>query len=486
MRSQQTARLRLRPLWALLTLVTALVPANQALAAGPEPNAALAAAPALDLLDGTALGPTGLALAASAGPPPAILDAPFQRFGSALSTPITLAQPTTRLRLSYAATVPPGASIRVDVRGSLDGQRWLPWVVGLPDGAVVGFVRPVRLAQYRVSLLGGLGEASPHVRDVRLASTSLDATVQGPAPSPYGIAPTFRVRATRQGMIGGRTANGYVIPPRARFVSLPSWSVLSTRGRDEYQVRISYRGRSSVVPVYDVGPYSGRDDYWDQQRDGFPDLERGWPMDHAAYYEGYNGGRADKGFVRFPTAIDVGDGVWWDELGIVGDQAEVEVTYLWLGQDPTAGPPRRDPAAAEHLVDELGGDFWHSAPSLSPSAVGCGMGRHAYWTPSTTDPAGATVARWQPDIPAEALYDVFVHVPICGGKQPPVAQARYVIQHRDGAVELAIDQRQQTGWVHLGRFPFAAGTQGFVQLGALAGDGGGSVWFDQAKWVRVP
>jgi len=39
------------------------------------------------------------------------------------------------------------------------------------------------------------------------------------------------------------------------------------------------------------------------------------------------------------------------------------------------------------VVDELGGDFWQSAPVLNPSAVGCGFGRHAYWAPSTTDAA---------------------------------------------------------------------------------------------------
>jgi hypothetical protein len=60
------------------------------------------------------------------------------------------------------------------------------------------------------------------------------------------------------------------------------------------------------------------------------------------------------------------------------------------------------------------------------------------------------------------------------------------VQHRDGAVEVAVNQAAQTGWVHLGRFPFRAGAEGFVQLGALAGDGGRTVWFDQARWVRVP
>ncbi|NTW98220.1 MAG: hypothetical protein HGB28_06705, partial [Oscillochloris sp.] len=271
---------------------------------------------------------------------------------------------------------------------------------------------------------------------------------------PYAVAPTFRIRATRQGMVGGRTANGYIIPPNARFVSLPCWCALSSKGGDEYKVRITYRGRSTVVPVYDVGPYSARDDYWNVARTGYPDLERGWPMDHAAYYEGYNGGQADKGYVRFPTAMDVGDGAWIDDLGIVGDQAEVEVTMLWMGQDPLAGPPQRDPSQPEVLVDELGGDFWHSSPEIGVSAVGCGYGRHAYQAKTVTDPAQSSqVTRWQPNLPVEAAYDLYVHVPICPSKRPVTTAARYVIQHRDGALEVAVNQATQTSWVYLGRFP---------------------------------
>ncbi len=481
MSSKRSPGLWSQPFWALLILIAALVPALPVLADSPV------YAGSLELLDGVWSSPDrSLTLVADAGPPPSIV-AGYQRYGSALFEPVLLNPPVTRLKLSYAATLPPGAEARVDLRGSPDGQRWLPWVTNLPDGAVVGFEQPLRRAQYRVILLGS-ADAAPTVRDVRLASTNQAPSVSTAASAaPFSIAPTFRIRATRLGMVGGRTANGYVIPPRARFVALPSWTVLSTRGRDEYQVRISYQGRSVVAPVYDVGPYSERDDYWNQPRGGFPQLERGWPLDHAAYYEGFNGGRADKGIVRYPTAMDIGDGIWWDDLGIVGDQAEVEVTYLWLGQDPIAGPPRRDPAAPEHVVDELGGDFWHNEAVLTASPVGCGMGRHAYQATTVNDPArGGLVVRWQPDLPVEAEYDLFVHVPTCPSKRERATQARYVIQHRDGTLEVTVNQRAQTGWVHLGRFPFKAGVEGYVQSGALAGDAGATIWFDQARWVRVP
>nr|WP_139088657.1 hypothetical protein [Oscillochloris trichoides] len=339
---------------------------------------------------------------------------------------------------------------------------------------------------FAASLLEHNGVPGMADRIAPTSSSTSAANTAAPATDPYAIAPTFRIRATRQGMVGGRTANGYIIPPNARFVSLPCRCVLSSKGGNEYQVRITYRGRSTVVPVYDVGPYSARDDYWNPQRTGFPDLEWGWPMDHAAYYEGYNGGQADKGYVRFPTAMDVGDGAWIDDLGIVGDQAEVEVTMLWMGQDPLAGPPQRDPNQPEILVDELGGDFWHNSPDLGSSAVGCGYGRHAYQTRSVSNPSQSSqVVRWQPNLPTEGEYDLYVHVPICPSKRAPTTSARYLIQHRDAALEVLVDQSTQTSWVYLGRYPFSAGSNGFIQLADVTSENGKTIWFDQARWVRV-
>ncbi|NTW01384.1 MAG: hypothetical protein HGA19_08740, partial [Oscillochloris sp.] len=428
----------------------------------------------LSLADGS------ITLSSDAAPAVPILGA-FSRSGTLIAELSAPTQFTSRIKLTYIADIPHGTGLRVDLRASLDGDHWLPWSVDLPSDAVVGFPVPVQRVQYRLTLMGD-SQYSPVVHTISLASSSAPATYQAAAIDPYAIAPTFRIRATRQGMVGGRTSNGYIIPPHARFVSLPCWCVLSSKGGHEYQVRITYRGRSTVVPVYDTGPYSSRDDYWDAQRSGFPDLERGWPMDHAAYYEGYNGRRADKGYVSHPTAMDVGDGAWLDDLHINGDQAEVEVTLLWMGQDPLAGRSVRDPNQPEQIVDELGGDFWHSNPDIGSSPMGCGYGRHAYQARTVNDPAkSAHVVRWQPNLPTAGEYDLYVHVPICPSKRATTSAARYVIQHRDGTLEVAINQAAQTGWVHLGRYSFNAGSDGFIQLSDLAGDTGTTVWFDQAR-----
>jgi hypothetical protein len=484
LRSTRTSLLWSRLARTLLFCIV-LCSATTANAAGLASSQPLLNAASLLQHDGVlSLADGSITLASDALPALPILGS-YLRSGSLVAEIPAFAQPTARLQLRYSADTPRGTALRVDLRASLDGARWLPWTVDLPAGAVVDFGQPARRVQYRLTLLGG-PQASPLLRSITLAPSAAPAQYRAGAGDPYAAAPTFRIRATRQGMIGGRTANGFIIPPHARFVSLPCWCSLATKGGNEYQVRISYRGRSTVVPVYDVGPYSGRDDYWSQQRSGYPDLEHGWPMDHAAYYEGYNGRQADKGYVRFPTAMDVGDGAWIDDLGIAGDQAEVQVTMLWMGWDPLAGPAPRNPSSPEQLVDELSGDFWRSA-LLGDSAMGCGYGRHAYWsaTVSSADQSKA-VARWQPSLPAAGAYDVYVHVPVCPSKRPPTSQARYVIQHRDGALEVAVNQAAQVGWVYLGQYPFNADASGFVQLSDVAGDAGTAVWFDQAKWVRAP
>ncbi|RRR78521.1 MAG: hypothetical protein EI684_00230 [Candidatus Viridilinea halotolerans] len=477
----RTPQLWSRIVWALLILATAL-PASIAQAQSlvdATPHFSVTSLAQSDDVLSSADG--SLTLTRNASPPPAYLSG-FQQYGTYTSATQRFNLPTSRLALTYTADVPNGTAALLDVRGSVDGQHWLPWVTEVAPNGVVGFTTPIRYAQYRVTLMGSLG-LTPTVRGLSLDTTSREATVHAASVNTYAIAPTFRVRATRQGMVGGRTANGWIIPPRARFASLPSTSSLSSRGGHEYQVRLTYQGRSVVVPVYDVGPHNTRDDYWNQVRRGFPDLPWGWPMDHAAYYQGYNGGRAAHGYVRFPTAVDVGDGAWLDDLGIVGDQAELEVTFLWLGQDPAAGPPVRDPAASEIVVDELGGDFWKST-QFGASAMGCGENHHAYWTRAIPEAQGAPMARWQPRIPVEAEYDVYVHVPICPSRTAPLTAARYLINHRDGTLEVPINQRTQTSWVHLGRYTFAEGNEGFVQLGAI-GERGATVWFDKVKWVRA-
>ncbi|HEU4323530.1 MAG TPA: hypothetical protein VFS21_10325 [Roseiflexaceae bacterium] len=479
-----------------IILCIAAVPPAAASPAAPSGAGTFAQQDGIARSDGDSI-----VLAADAPPAPAPYGS-FPRFGIALSAPQQLPFFQT-LSIAYQASAPASSAVRVDLRASPDGRRWSQWEPELASGASVHFDEPMRFAQYRLTLLGGV--ESPVVRDVRLVPQA--GSVELRAFSDRPVAPTYRIRATRMGMVGGRTANGHRITKRDHFVSLPSWRSLSSKGGSEYMVRITYNGRSSVAPVYDVGPWNTRDNYWDEERERYKDLRRGWPQDHAAFYDGHNKGWAEKGKVRFPTGIDVGDGVWWDDLGIVGDQATVEVTFLWLGTDPLeqqAAPAAEEQAApAEEqasvataaadpnvtIVDNAASGFRDQAKAKWYRIKGgCAHAGGAQWTYTTDDPAaGEHSALWQPDLPAEARYNVYAHVPACKIGKDYTASARYLVRHRDGEQEVVVDQATGAGqWVLLGSFSFAAGEEGSVTLSDVAGDAKRAVLFDAVKWERLP
>jgi len=143
---------------------------------------------------------------------------------------------------------------------------------------------------------------------------------------------TYRVFATREGLVGGTTANGHVIRDRDHFVALPSRRGLSTRDGGERTVRVcAQSGRCAFAPVWDVGPWNTTDDYWNAVRQGATGLPRGLAAAQAAYQDGYRGRRDEAGrTVANPAGIDLADGTFWDALRLT-DNAWVLVTYLWTG-----------------------------------------------------------------------------------------------------------------------------------------------------------
>jgi len=149
---------------------------------------------------------------------------------------------------------------------------------------------------------------------------------------PFPGALTFRLYATREGLVGYTTANGHKIAERDRFVALPSRLALSSKEGYEKQVLINYKGRYAVAPVWDVGPWNIKDNYWDtpDKRQTGKDLPRGWPAANAQYFDDYNNGISDKGYdVQSPAGIDLADGLFWDDLKMTGSDW-VDVTFLWL------------------------------------------------------------------------------------------------------------------------------------------------------------
>jgi hypothetical protein len=174
--------------------------------------------------------------------------------------------------------------------------------------------------------------------------TGSDPAKKATAQSEFG--PTFRIFAHRLGLVGGQTANGHIIQENDRFATLPCFCALSSRGGNEFQVRITYGDRSVVVPVWDVGPWNVNDNYWDppEQR-VWPGLPQGLPQAQAAYQDGYNGGLDgwDR-VVRSPAGMDIADGTYWHDLGMTRDDW-VEVEFLWLDGDASTEDP--DPMTEE-------------------------------------------------------------------------------------------------------------------------------------------
>ena len=166
---------------------------------------------------------------------------------------------------------------------------------------------------------------------VRAAGPTRDQALVPPV-LPFPGAVTFHVYATPEGLVGGTTANGHVIQPHDRFVSLPSRLGLSSKDGHEKQVLITYNGRQATAPVWDVGPWNIKDNYWDppELRETGKDLPRGWPAAQAQYFDKYMGGISDKGYqVRIPAGIDIADGTFYDDLGMTSNDW-VDVTFLWL------------------------------------------------------------------------------------------------------------------------------------------------------------
>jgi hypothetical protein len=232
-----------------------------------------------------------------------------------------------------------GAGVAVDVRGVGPRGEWTEWAETPADLPAVVTTVQVRVVREPGSTLRGVamrpsvGAGSPSVR----------------APD-AGL--TYEVFATREGLVGGRTASGHIIVERDHFAALPSRRGLSTKDTGDYTVRVCAKnGRCEWAPVWDVGPWNTKDDYWNPAgtRQMWADLPQGRPQAQAARQDGYNGGLDQFGrTVRNPAGIDLADGMFWDGLQLKNN-AWVTVTFVWTGTGPTGRVHAGTPL---HLFDD--------------------------------------------------------------------------------------------------------------------------------------
>ncbi|MDT7744727.1 MAG: hypothetical protein QOE59_3805 [Actinomycetota bacterium] len=278
--------------------------------------------------------------------------------GELLLAPRHTPTPVDRVSADVTAEVPPGAQVLVDVRGLRADRTWSQWEPASPGGPAA-LPEATTSVQVRATLVAGDHGAGPALQRLWLAA---DRTRAGPAPLATPAVGS-RVFATREGLVGGTTANGHVIVARDHFVALPSRRGLSPRNTGDYSVKVcAPTGRCAWSPVWDVGPWNTKDDYWNPAatRQSWKDLPLGMPEAQAANQQHYNGGKDGYGrTVANPAGIDLADGTFYDDLGL-RDNAWVQVTYLWTGTGPSA---LAKPTGAPTLVVR-------SAPSDASSAVG--------------------------------------------------------------------------------------------------------------------
>ncbi|WP_328989334.1 hypothetical protein OG394_24190 [Kribbella sp. NBC_01245] len=251
-----------------------------------------------------------------------------QRTGIANLAETRFGTPTAAVVVGFTAGTPEGGSAEVDVRALVNG-RWTEWTPAAA-GEPTALAAPSDLVQLRIIVVAPANVASPWVSGV---SARPAATANAPAMGIMAAPLVSRVYATREGLVGGTTANGHVIINRDHFVALPSRRGLANNGSGNYSVKVCVGGRCAFEPVWDVGPWNTKDDYWNPSsiREMWKDLPQGRPEAQAAYQNGYNGGKDQFGrTVANPAGIDLADGTFWDALKL-SNNAWVDVTYLWTG-----------------------------------------------------------------------------------------------------------------------------------------------------------
>ena len=300
------------------------------------------------------------------------------RSGLLTLAPHVLPVDSDKVAVAVDADIPPGTSVAVDLRGRRSNGRWSEWVsISAPGSA--SFPQPTREVQARIALSAESG-AGPVVRGLTLTAYPAETTAPGTLDTVDHSPPlTFKVFATREGLVGGTTANGHVIVERDHFVALPSRRALAPRDTGDYTVEVcAPTKRCAFAPVWDVGPWNIRDDYWNPPhiREQWNDLPHGMPEAQAAFFDGYHDGKDGYGrTVLNPAGIDLADGLFWDALALK-DNSWVRVTYLWTGST-TSLAAVRVPTPVKI----------RAAPNPSARVVGMAA-------PGASVPAHCTVGEW--------------------------------------------------------------------------------------------
>ncbi|HEY0573991.1 MAG TPA: hypothetical protein VGD73_07805 [Pseudonocardia sp.] len=242
------------------------------------------------------------------------------------------AQPVGRITIALDALTSPGSTVEVAVRGRLTDGRWTEWLPSA-SGSPTTLPGPSGRVQLRVLMtVTGNAPVRPEVRGLRVHAQTVPGLRVGAPIEPA----SYSVFATREGLVHGRTANGHQIGRHDLFVALPSWRSLADQDGSEYSVKVcaATGGTCAWAPVWDVGPWNTKDDYWSVLREQWRELPQGVPEAQAAFHDGHNDGKDGSGrTVANPAGIDLSDALFDSALRLP-DNRQVMVSYLWTGAMP--------------------------------------------------------------------------------------------------------------------------------------------------------
>jgi hypothetical protein len=146
-----------------------------------------------------------------------------------------------------------------------------------------------------------------------------------------------------------------------------------------------------------------------------------------------------------------------------------------------SAPPSAPPVPGEIIVDNAPSGVQDTAGGRTFTGTWCAAGVSNEFGSSSLRSCGkrGDTYRWTPTIPMDGTYDVYVWIPTWGKGSTGVP---VTVSYAGGAALRKLNERRAAGgWVLHGRYPFAAGTAGYVQTD----DSNGAALADAVRFVPV-
>ena len=291
--------------------------------------------------------------------------------------------------------------MRIDIHG---GSRtgWLPKRVS-SQASPFAILRPVLVAVLLLMTLVQSASASGLPGQAGWASVDsrmhpVDPLSAADQPTSMTGTGSYRVTATREGLVGSSTSSGHVIVDNDYFVSLPActptncpggpyWGQMTNCGSSCYvKVTNPATGACRVDPIFDTGPWFRVDDWWNTTADRFlnkrtqnpnklvqgytgADAARnGLDVGYGRSASGIGGSDAYPGGVGNRSAIDLADGTW-TAIGLPFAQGlanGIDVQMLWQ----TGANPASAASSCGHPLNQTPGNDGSLVLSSNNGIVG--------------------------------------------------------------------------------------------------------------------